>query len=183
MNHKTLNIKGEFISMEISPKMTKSGLDVIGWTLHAVSNRGLQFHSFISGDIEYEPMVFARAEEMVKARLKTIEKERKSDLLFERIQDLDLEDKKDCFCYFFGAMQDRIDDDDIALVDKWIEERKQEREEIDVSDCCHCEDVESVQPPCRSSVQSSPDDPYYVCGSCNRKCELVTITRKELEND
>jgi len=130
MKHKTLNIKGELVSMEITPKMTKSGLDVIGWTLHAVSNHGLQFHSFISGDIEYEPLVFAEAEARVKARLKTIEKKRKSDLLFERIQELDLEDKKDCLCYFFGAMQDRIEDDDIALLDKWIEEKKREREEM-----------------------------------------------------
>jgi len=55
-------------------------------------------------------------------------------------------------------------------------------EEVDVSDCCHSEDVQTVQPPLRSSVQSSPDDPYYVCGYCGDKCEIVTIKRSELED-
>jgi len=54
-------------------------------------------------------------------------------------------------------------------------------EEVDVSDCCHSEDVKSIQPPCRSSVQSSPDDPYYVCGSCGQKCEIETLSRSELD--
>ena len=168
------------------------------------------------------------AKALVRLRLKIIEQKKKSDLLFERILDLDLEDRKDCLCYFFGAMQDRIEDSDIAQVDKWIEEKKKYRaeellpdcpldcdelddnkqcrlveckfkdsenvetallrekkmnEEVDISDCCHSEDVKSIQPPCRSSVQSSPDDPYYVCGSCEQKCEIETITRKELNND
>jgi len=181
MRHKTLNIKGEFISMEITRKTTKSGLDTLGWSLHAVSNRGLQFHAFLSGEDEAKALI--EAEDLVKLRLKILEQKKKSDLLFERIQDLDLEDKKDCFCYFFGAMQDRIEDDDIAFVDKWIEEKKREREEVDVSDCCHSEDVKSIQPPLRSSVQSSPDDPYYVCGSCEQKCELETWKRSELEDE
>jgi len=258
MKHKTLNIKGELVSMEITPKMTKSGLDVIGWSLHAVSNRGLQLHSFISGCDEGQVWIEAKA--LVRLRLKIIEQKKKSDLLFERIQDLDLEDKKDCFCYFFGAMQDRIEDDDIALLDKWIEEKKKYRaeelerqheiidaaeelpdlefekilgnalklaeaddleesditkdiptedlpdadfkgktaaevfddskfenneadEEVDASDCCHSEDVKSVQPPLRSSVQDSPDDPYYVCGSCEQKCEIETWKRSELEDE
>jgi len=54
-------------------------------------------------------------------------------------------------------------------------------EEVDVSDCCHSEDVKSIQPPLRSSVQSSPDDPYYVCGSCGQKCEIETLSRSELD--
>lgn len=226
MNYKTLNIKGEIVSMEITRKTTESGLDTLGWSLHAVSNRGLQLHSFISGCDEGQ--VWIEAKELVRLRLEIIEQKKKSDLLFERIQDLDLEDKKDCFCYFFGAMQDRIEDSDIAQVDKWIEEKKKYRaeellpdcpldcdelddnkqcrlveckfkdsenvetallrekkmnEEVDISDCCHSEDVETVQPPLRSSVQSSPDDPYYVCGSCEQKCELITIKRSELEGE
>ena len=269
MNYKTLNIKGELVSMEITRKTTASGLDTLGWSLHAVSNRGLQLHSFISGCDEGQVWIEAKA--LVRLRLEIIEQKKKSDLLFERILDLDLEDRKDCLCYFFGAMADRIEDDDIALLDKWIEEKKREREEmiaekekdfeaspyyeslkenfpedlepvkpnldrqheindrdihalaaaeelpdleleesdltkdiptedllpampslcefkgkaedeaVDVSDCCHSEDLIPVTPPLRSSVQSSPDDPYFVCGKCRYKCELITIKRSELE--
>ena len=141
------------------------------------------------------------AKALVRLRLKIIEQKKKSDLLFERILDLDLEDRKECLCYFFGAMADRIEDDNIALLDKWIEEKKKYRaeellpaepslcevkgkaeEEVDVSDCCKREDPKCIQPPLRSSVQDSPDDPYYVCGYCGDKCELITIKRSEPED-
>jgi len=62
-------------------------------------------------------------------------------------------------------------------------ENNEEDEEVDVSDCCHSEDVKSVQPPLRSIVQDSPDDPYYVCGSCEQKCEIETWKRSELEDE
>jgi hypothetical protein len=55
-------------------------------------------------------------------------------------------------------------------------------EEVDASDCCKREDPKCVQPPLRSSVQSSPDDPYYVCNYCGDKCEIITIKRSELED-
>lgn len=64
-----------------------------------------------------------------------------------------------------------------------FDDSKFENNGVDVSDCCHSEDVETVQPPLKSSVQSSPDDPFYVCNYCGDKCELITIKRSELEGD
>lgn len=61
-------------------------------------------------------------------------------------------------------------------------ENNEADEEVDASDCCKREDPKCVQPPLRSSVQSSPDDPYYVCGYCGDVCELITIKRSELED-
>jgi len=76
-----------------------------------------------------------------------------------------------------------LDEPTISDLTKQIEDAAREEAEVDVSDCCHSEDVKSIQPPCRSSVQSSPDDPYYVCGSCGQKCEIETFSRSELEDE
>lgn len=227
--HKQIRIDGVLVSMQITPKFAKNGSDLLGWSLHAVSENGLQIHKFLIGDNVYEPFVFHEAEDFVKEEMEKKKRADEFDRIFARYLELRADDRGGVAASVMGMMQNRMTDKDLEAFEAQIvqatearneyeAERKAEldrqheiidaaeaadlptiadltakkekldaelknacEEEVDVSDCCH-KDYECYQPPLRSIVQDSPDDPYCVCVACGQKCEIVTLTKKELED-
>jgi len=171
--------------MKLALRRITRAANFIGWKYVVTCDNHLICRGF-TNTLELD-RAFDRAELRARAAIESNQQDLRFEAIYEKWSKMPEHGRHAVACYMLGLMSKSMIDFHLNKFDEQvnefnkIHEEMEKEEEVDVSDCCHSEDVKSVQPPCRSSVQSSPDDPYYICGSCEQKCEIETWTRKDLE--